>query len=314
MKLLLTTYLLIMVLIGTVNAQVNDAVFKVLATRGANKLKMANNQSKDLKAGSSVNSDATIEVVSNGMVGLMYKNGRTLELKSPGTYAVTELVKQAMNKSSSSITTQYAKYVMAQVTKGNDDPVSSTPGKNMGVTGAVMRSAPGTKAASINVYVPSTEILLDNYTSIHWSQVAGATGYTVRVLDMENTVLYTQESKDTTLAINLTKIEALKTEPICMVKVEAQGKNQHSAFIPLNISKLDPDSQAELKDLKEHMDKNSATDWISLALFSQRFNLNADAYHAFQMAISLAPDVPEYSAMFNDFQKQTKLKETVSNR
>jgi len=314
MKRIISACILLTTLIGGAYAQANDAAFKVLATRGANKLKINASTTKDLKAGLSINSDASIEVASNGMVGLMYKNGRTLELKNAGVYPVTDLVKQALNKSSSSVSSQYAKYVLAQVTKGNNDPVSSTPGKNMGVTGAVMRSAPGTKSATIGVYIPATEILAESTPTIHWSKVNGASGYTVRLMDLENNVLLTQEVADTTSSLNLASVPTLKDETIVVVKVESKGKNQHSAIIPLHISKLDPDSKAEYNDISQNLDKSSATDWISLALFCQRFNLNADAYHAFEMATTLAPDVAEYKTMFKDFITQVNLKETMNNR
>jgi len=292
--------------------QGNDAAFKVLATRGSNMVKLPSG-SKEIKTGFAINSDATVEVAANGMVGLMYKNGRTLELKTAGQYAVSDLVKQVLAKSSSSVSTQYAKYVLAQVTKGND-PVSTTPGRNMGVTGAVMRAMKSSNANSIDVYVPATEILPESSPTIHWGAIAGATGYTVRVLDMENSILLSQDASDTTTVVDLSKIPLLKDESLCMVKVEAKGKANHSVMIPLNISKMEPDNRAEYSDIKNNLDKTSATDWISLALFCQRFNLNVDAYHAYEMAIMLAPDVPEYKSMFIDFTKQVNLKETMEKR
>jgi len=309
---ILITCLLILVTFNFGMSQSNDVEFKVLSTRGENRMKSSSGI-VTIKTGLAINSDAIVEVVGNGMLGLMYKNGRTLELKNAGEYNVSDLVKQALAKSNSSVSTQYAKYVLAQVTKGND-PVVTKPGKNMGVTGAVMRAMKSSNANSIDVYIPDTEILLESQPVIHWGGIDGATGYTVHIVNMENTILLSQNTIDTFAVVDLYNIPLLKDESLFMVKVQAKGKTNHSLMIPLNISKMDPDNRDEFVDIKNNLDKNSATDWISLALFCQRFNLNVDAYHAYEMAIKIAPDLPEYKSMFIDFKNQVNLKETMEKR
>ena len=297
-------------------AQGVDIAFKVLATRGVNKVNSASGGGiKVLKAGNAITSNAKLTVAANGMVGLIYKNGRTLEIKTAGDYAVSSLVKQVLEKSSSSVNTQYAKYVLAQITKGNDEPVSMSPGRNMGVTGAVTRGMRNSMVKEIPVYVPGTEILSGTSPTIYWGGIAGAPGYLVRIFDRRSNIILSMESKDTMAIIDFSKLYLLPAEDtVCVLQIEAKDKPNHSAMIPLIINKKESDFRVEYSDLLVHLDKSSATDWIAMALFCQRYNLNVDAYHAFRMAVQIAPEVPEYVGMFNEFIAQVKLKETVKSR
>ena len=296
-------------------AQGVDIAFKVLATSGSNKVKNASGGMKELKAGNAITSDAALTVAANGMVGLIYKNGRTLEIKTAGEYAVSALVKQVLEKSSSSVSTQYAKYVLAQVNKGNDEPVSTSPGRNMGVTGAVTRGMRNSMVKEIPVYVPGTEILSGTSPTIYWGSIAGAPGYLVRIFDRRSNIIVSIESKDTMAIIDFSKLQLLPAEDtICVLQIEAKDKPNHSSMIPLIINKKESDFRAEYNDLLVHIDKSSATDWIAMALFCQRYNLNVDAYHAYKMAVQIAPEVPEYAGMFNDFIVQVKLRETIKRR
>lgn len=305
-------YLLLAILLVSSQAFAqNEPAFKVLAAKGNCNLKNGT-EVKPLKAGVSIPASAVVEIGANSLLGLMYKNGRTIEVKDAGSFPVSDLIKQAITKTNSSVTSQYTKYVMAQVTKQGDDPVSASPGKYMAVTGAVMRSAPGGKPIHIKLLTPQTEILADGATSLHWTTVQSkikAPAYELLIMNTENEVLLKKEVEDTTAVVDFASIPAAKGENLVLLRVESKDRRQISPTIPLYVSKVEPDVRTEYKDLIASMDKKSATDWIGAAFFCERNNLNADAYHCYRKALQIAPQVKEYQDAYQNFLKMTKMQE-----
>jgi hypothetical protein len=297
-----------LVMLSSANAQ-NDVAFKVLASKG-NATMTIGDDTKPLKAGVAVPSNATIDVSASSMLGLMYKNGRTLELRESGKYPVTELVKQAIAKTNSTVQSQYTKYVIAQVTQNGDQQVGSAPGRNMAVTGAVLRSTPGAKPTKITLLLPPTEVLPESSPRIHWTenQLVPGKKYLVEVFDNENTLLMKKEVTDTTSALVLSSIPNIKSQNLIFVKVVSEDKLQQSVSVPVYLSKADADIKAEYKDLVDHIDSKSATDYIGAAFYCESLNLNADAYHFYQEALKLSPDVQEYKDAFANFIAKTKMK------
>jgi len=291
--------------------------FKVLAASGTVQVKSGTDSWTKAQAGKRVGNTDVIKIAEGSLVGLLYKNGTTLEIKVAGVYSYAELEKLLSEKAKTTITGKYAEYVMNEVSKANDEPVKVAPGKHMNITGAVMRSAPGVKAPVIKLYVPPTDILANSNPTLHWSRAKEEGAYVIRVMNMENDVLMVKDSDDTSATLELSSIPTLKNEKMALVTIELKAnKMMRSALVPLNLVS-GPDAielDKQLTGIKDNLNKKNATDWIGLALFCEQNSLNLDAYDAYLNALRLAPKVADYQTMYNDFLTRVKFKEVLAAR
>src|SRR5689334_16714244 len=102
-----TLIILIALLTGNLNlfAQ-NTYSFRVLANKGQNMVKSANLESQLLKTGAKLIDSDEISIAEGGYVGLVHVGGKTVELKSPGTYNIQSL-SEKVKGSSTSLASKY---------------------------------------------------------------------------------------------------------------------------------------------------------------------------------------------------------------
>jgi len=101
MKLILTTLSLAILLASPLNAQ--DYVFKVLANKGGNTVKVADHSTdwQPIRTGATLNSNDELRISQNSYIGLVHASGKTVELKNEGNYFVRDLAAKLGNTRSS---------------------------------------------------------------------------------------------------------------------------------------------------------------------------------------------------------------------
>lgn len=267
--------------------------FKVLASRGKNTL----GDGSAIFAGKKLASTDVIKVADNSYLGLIHSSGRTLELKSAGTYKVSELSTQVLAKNIS-VTKKYSDYVVGELTKSDAGDANSNYQKNMKVTGSVERAI---STASISVCLPKTSSIIENLNTVNWYKNPKATSYTIEVLNMFDDIILSKETTDTTFTFDLNAIKMPKDNTL-MIKVKANGGLESSQYVlKTMVESKNPDVFADKNALSKEYTEESALSYLMKASFYAQNNLFVDAKKSFESAIRLEPEVEEYKLAYKNF-------------
>jgi hypothetical protein len=327
--LVLTT---IIVMSFTVHAQ---AKFKVLAVRGG----VTVGKSAPAKLGQQVKIGDNIVVPKNGYISLAHMNGRTVELKKSGTYAVTDLDKAASKKSKSS-TDKFAAYVLTELTEVNE-PVTfgDTRRSNMRTTGSVERAmgddvsawdsllnivgAPGelqalavvqssavAKGEVFSVIMPRHTRLLADTVRFEWHRTPKVTTFKVVVTDREDKAVHSVTVSDTfytatTAAMNLKEGQLYYWH----VENSADASYRTDEYALYRLTGEERVSSEQLiADVRSEYDSDEAAiGQLILGAAFEDMGLYYDAQRAYKSAVEMAPDIQNYKRMYADFLRRQGL-------
>lgn len=290
-------------LVCTFSLFAQDELFKVLVNKGKNQVDHA----KPIFAGSKIHKGQIITIVPGGYLGLIYKNGRSMELKTPGDYAVESLEKNAL-ASSGSFSKKYADLVMNEMTKSTED-LAANRKKNSSVTGSVDR---GDKD-KIMIIAPKNTELLSNEVKVKWFKENTATqGYSVKVKDMFDEELKTYETVDTFVVLNVANL-GLKQNKSFIVSVDAKASakplsSAEGKLIKVIEGKKAEELHKEIKTLKQEAGGESALSNIILAAFCEQNKLYLEAIDYYEAAMALEPSVEEYRYAYENFLARYEIK------
>jgi hypothetical protein len=274
-------------------------VFKVLASRGFNTLV----DGSAIFAGKKLNATDVIKVGNSSYLGLIHNTGKTVEVKEPGTYKVSELSAKLLSKSSS-ITKKYSDYVIGELTKTENGDIHSNYQKNMKVTGSVERAI---SSASLALCLPKTSAIIDPVNSISWYKNSKATSYIVEVTDMTDEVLFSKETTDTTLVFDVNSFKPSPDKTL-LINVKANGELVSDRHVLKRLVETkNPDIYAERNILnKEYTEENALSSLMKASFYAQN-NMFIDAKKYFETAIKLEPEVSEYKEAYKTFLAKNKL-------
>lgn len=274
-------------------------VFKVLASRGKNTLV----DGSSVFAGKKLLATDVIKISENSYLGLIHNSGRTLELKTPGSYRISDLSSQVLAKSSS-VTKKYSDYVVSELTKSDGGDIHANYQKNMKVTGSVERAI---STASIAVCLPKTSSIIESMNTVVWYKNPKATSYTVEILDFFDDVILSKETTDTTFTFDLNSIKLPKDNTL-MVKVKANGGLESTAYVLKNlVESKNPDIFADRNALNKEYTEETALSYLMKASFFAQNNLFVDAKKSFESAVRLEPEVQEYKEAYKNFLAKNNL-------
>jgi hypothetical protein len=297
MKKILSLYIF---LFASIAYAQDDLVFKVLFNKGANTL----DNGKSIVTGTKILKGQSIHLVEGGYIGMIYKTGKSIELKKSGVHHVAELEKGVLS-SSASFSKKYADLVMNEMTKSNTD-ISVERKKNMGVTGSVER---GTESG-LSLISPKNSEHLSSEVKLMWLKDTSANnGYVVKVKDMFDEPLKTYEVGDTAISINVKEL-GLKTSKSFIVTVEVKNSKVASTegkLVKIIDGKKADDLHKELKLIKEEAGDESALSKIILASFCEQNKMYLEAITFYEQAIALEPTVDEYKYAYNNFLERVEL-------
>lgn len=298
-KLFKSAFLLTLAFTTSTLIYAQSEVFKVLASRGKNTL----GDGSAVFAGKKLMASDVIKVSENSYLGLIHNSGRTLELKTPGTYKIADLSTQVLAKSSS-VTKKYSDYVVGELTKNDKDDIHSNYQKNMKVTGSVERAV---STASISVCLPKTSSIIESMNTVVWYKNPKATSYTVEITNMFDDIIVTKETTDTTYTFDLNSIKMPKDNTI-MVKVKANGGLESGQYVLKNLVEAkNPEVFADKNALNKEYSEESALSYLMKASFYAQNNLFVDAKRCFESAIRLEPEIQEYKEAYKNFLAKNNL-------
>ncbi len=274
-------------------------VFKVLASRGKNTLA----DGSSVFAGKKLSATDVIKVSDGSYLGLIHNTGKTLEVKEPGTYKVSELSSQAIAKSSS-ITKKYSAYVIGELTKAESSDIHANYQKNMKVTGSVERAV----GDLTKMILPKTSNIINTVNVVSWPKTPKATSYTLEVSNMMDDVIFTKETNDTSYSLDLSTIK-MPIDQTILLKIKANGLEiaPESYLLKTLVPSKAPDVFADKDQLSKEFAEESALNYMMKASFYAQNNLFLDAKKSFEAAIKLEPTISEYKSAYMNYLAKNSL-------
>lgn len=264
--------------------------FKVIASRG-------NATTKDGKKaliGMKISQTDAIKLNPNDYLGLIHiTTGKTLELKTAGSYYVKDLSAK-VSGTTSSYSQKYAEYVMNAMSQNGGSA-------NNAVGGVVYRAT-----YDVALDYPANEqkvMITDRVFDIHWHKHKKISTYEIVVQNMFDEVIFKTETKDTIAKVDLSKVEIGDENRI---KLKVKAKNESERVYPqdkevnilLNESK---DFMKRKEEFLSEVKEESALNNLIKAKFFESNDMYIDALKAYDKAISLEPSVSEFKKMKLDY-------------
>lgn len=266
-----------------------DYMFKVLASKGIAQVDNGSGWVL-LKSGSKLNKNNKIKVSQGSYVGLMHTSGKTLELKTPGTYEVENLSGK-LNNTQSSFTSKYASFVLNQP--------STEEAVNYNVTGSVSRGS------EIVVRAPKhIDMYKEIPAMITWDDKLENETYVVTITSLFNKNILEVETKDKFYELDLSKLD-LEDEAYLF---KVQLKSDPSAFGERALKVIDNTKKddkggvvKELTELSKEIDPASPLDQLTLASYFEEKGLTIYALSSLSKASNLAPEVEDFEILRNHY-------------
>ncbi|WKK81648.2 hypothetical protein [Marivirga arenosa] len=287
--------------LGNYAANAQNYVFKVLANKGDNSVKVEGAEWTKLKTGQSLNAGDELKLSEEAYLGLMHNSGKTLEVKTPGSHTVSGLAANLKSKNSS-VASKYADFVM---NKMSDDGSSGDYRKSLGATGAVDRAL--ASGASIKIMAQSSSEIINDKVILRWNEPkqegeVEKLAYELTFTNLFDETIATETVDKTSYLLDKTKAP-FKGQNFIKVKVKVKGEDLKSDDYA--ITEKPEEETAEIKStlsqLKSEIEGESAMDKLVMAAFYEDNDLLLDALTAYEEAIQMAPNVPIFEKAYEDF-------------
>ncbi len=267
-----------------------DAAFKVLANKGNNEVKNGATW-QPLKTGASLKSGDELRLAENAYLALVHiETGRPKELKEAKVYNIDALDKE-MGDGGASVMHKYADFILTSSAEAKKNRLSATGAVTRDIKGKVELAIPRGQSTSV----------FNETVLIKWeSPVQGP--YTVFVRNMFEDLLAKYETPESFLELNVA--DPKFNNEALLIQIEPAG-DPSLASEPRMIERLSAERRSEIEkafaDIQGLVTSETAVSKFYLAGFYEQNDLVIDALGAYEKAIELAPDVPDYVESYEDF-------------
>lgn len=269
--------------------------FRVLASKGDNFIQRSGSyQSYDLEAGLKLKEGDKLITSANSYVGLVHRNGKTLEVQERGTFTISTLESRIGNREGG-IAGQYMNLVIDRV-EGNGTVVERD-------APAVVR---GARAAEIKMLIKETKnanLVLGDQVTVNWVERKDLSPYVVRVKNIFDEELMVIETTQPKIRLDFTQ-NRLARERFIIVGVSSKA-DEDLRSRDYGIQRLTPLQgrrlMYQLADLKRQFGNESSLNKLVYASFYEANGLYLEALDQYQEAMSISPDVTDFQAMYENF-------------
>lgn len=262
--------------------------FKVLVNSGKNEFKSKAGW-QPVKVGLALSSTDELKVGDNSYLGLVHVNGKSVELRKPGPYKVSDLSNEATKVST--VIDKYTDFVISS---------NATRKNTLAATGAVSR---GPK--ELWVYAPKKVSLFNNYFIVDWAEENSSPPFSINMTNMFEDEIFKQEYQQSKARVDLKG----PMEQYYLLEVSGNGvrkKSEKYTITPLT-EKERAQIAADLKQLGLNTQNDNALDKLRLAAFFEEKNLLMDAATAHIQAIQLNPDIKDFTEAYDKFKSRNGL-------
>jgi hypothetical protein len=281
-------------------AQSNEFLFKAMVVSGS-VIKKSTTTEIPASTGQRFAATDAIIIQNKGYIGLLHKNGKTVEIKEPGTYSVKEVADRLLAESKESVGSKYATFVFNQLTKSDDNDLNKNHRQYMEVTGSVERSG---SSGMIKLNAPITSDVMHNKITVSWNKHKDADGYVVTLTNFYNETVASVETKGESAEINLDDIQTKSNKGYLLTVRAANNPKIKSAQHLLK--PLDKDKEQSIKAEISNIgsDAQTSIDLVALGSFFEDNHLYYDALKAYKLAASKSPNEPAFAELYNDMLKR----------
>jgi hypothetical protein len=290
---------LILTLSCSILVSAQDAGFLLYSFKG-NVSVVENKTETKAKVGKMLNGAATIKVANGAAVTLICNEAAMFTISKPGTYALSQFG-DSCRVSSSSLTSNYVKYVWAQMTKSGSSPGSDRK-KYMNTVGAVSRSVN-------NIWIdPRLDTV--NYSGgefpLSWKSYADAKEFDFSLFNGSSTPLF--KTTVTKLKIPITKF-ATQVKPGNTYTWTAAVKGEHNDEMKvLNVVSKESFEQLLTAFKNETAYESPAEQAYRIAFMLEDAHYLSEAFQYYTKAATTAPDNPLYRSTLMSFKKDYEIK------
>lgn len=255
-------------------------VFTVLATKGENKV-ISTSKTAVLKAGDKLNATDKLFIKENGYVGLLHKNGQTLELRDNKAILVASLAQKIGSTSTSS---KYTDFLFNNTKKTKH---------NYNITAAVERQPGITLIAN-----EKTEYIKEIPLNIYWKQPLKKTDANIipALTDLTETKIAFKHN-DTIATIDFSNASS----PLLKFEVRNMKSNHSSNTILTPYTKDTKEILKEYNTLISSLDTTKATDLLILVTFFDSYNLPQYTTSTLLEILQLEPNIPQYRKLLTSY-------------
>jgi hypothetical protein len=269
-----------------------DYAFKVLANKGTNEVKSGGNWAP-LRTGASLKSTDEVKLSDNAYIGLVHSTGKPMELKTAGSYKISDL--SAKIGGGSSVLNKYTDFILSSN--------SAEAKKNrLSATGAVHRA---TETEAIKLVLPENQHsgIYNTVAIVNWDGTKVPGPYVVILRNMFDEELNRLETPEASIQVDLADPK-YAAEGAILVEVASKADAKLASKQHL-IKKLTPAEQSRIKtslsEIMGEVQEQTALNKLILAGFYEENELFIDAISAYEEAVKLAPDVPSYKDAYEEF-------------
>lgn len=284
-----------------------DEMFKVLASKGSNKLQTSGTTDwKALFVGKKLAKGDKITIGENGYLGLAHKSGKTIELKKAGTYEVSKLAGEVATQNAST-TTKYVNYLAGEMSKTGGEDMAKNKYKYMTVTGSVERGA------HLEVFVPKTLNVsaLGNQVMVKWEKQDQTKTYIVTVTNLFGEEVLKKETTETYALLDLDNKNKNYVVNIKSKEVPDLEKDIRITY-PSNDKVTELNKQ--LAELKTQLGEENALNKVILASFYEDNKLYLEALQNYEAAVKLEPEVDDYKVAYGQFLERADIAKSVEGK
>jgi hypothetical protein len=299
MKKIFTYALALVVLFASETVFGQSYTFRVLANKGTNKFKRAG-QVSDLKTGSTLNVGDELIASEGAYIGLMHKSGKTLEVKKPGTYTISELEKQVTVGA-----TGTAQRLAGFVNEKMNEEQSGNYRTKMNATGAISRAVTAEGKIPLLLADESVEFVSEN-AIIRWQEKDKKANvkYVVTIRNIYDDVIFSTETTESFVNINFND-ERLKNDATLYLFTVAEKDNPEMVSLQIAMKrKKGSDYQqimTEYNALRNELTEDTPLNKLIFASFFEEKGLLLDALTKYEEAVRLAPDVADFKELYENF-------------
>lgn len=287
------------------NLIAQDDSFTVLSFSGKVSFLNSGKKWNPIQAGDRIEKSGKIKLENNSYTALMYKDGRTLEINTAGTYDNKKL-NELLTKNNPSISKRFSQFVLTELTKGSSQK------KEMKTFAAVVRVRPGL----IETAIPSYTKIVESQFNFSWYKYIGTQKYIFNLISPNGSIIYMNLISDTSITVNLADLNIIKG--LCYNwfvydadSIEISSDTNCVTVMPSFESKSIYDSLTVLE--KTLIENDSPLNQLIIAAYLESNDLNLAALEHYNKANLLAPEVEQYKEIIINFLLKNKLYKQASD-
>ena len=263
--------------------------FTVSTQKGQNEVQSPTGK-KPLKTGLVLKEEDVLVLGEGSYVALIPKpGGIPKELKKAGTYPVKDLLQGV--KAGASVLNKYTEFMLSS----NSDERKN----RLSATGAVHRGL-----ENIKVFLPENpnNEVLNSTLVVQWESKTPVQGaYVVKVTDIFESELYSQEVNGNKTTINLNDSKYTKYPIKVNVYSKQDARTASAGYIVNMISNKSKSDKLKGEVTELGLTEETAINKFVLAGFYEEKGLFIDAIAAYEDAMKLEPEVDSYKEAYHEF-------------